>query len=351
MKPLMLWKIYLLVFISSSSVAQFIDRGYISLIRSGEFIRIPIERITCDYENGITLRAFGRTIEPSCNTIILSIVLNTLSKDPQDLNIEKCWLSVESKNDAGEFFYISFGFCDPFAFYSLSHMKSNKVYMSKTIDAQLHISNIEQMNFVTTLIGSFASSHVYYIEEHRDFIEIQDGQFVLSFESDIPLIDYSEQNQTPLIIESSDNQPNIIIVSQPEALNPEGNEYTEFSSSENVEMISPGQQPDQFIQKKFHRRTIETGRSNSATTGIRIFKDFRREENPTQQHSDYRQEIHTGQGLAITNPVQARNFENNNGVRNSGVQRQNPVVSNPASADDDENNSGTRNSGVRRGGR
>jgi hypothetical protein len=171
--------ICLLIFISSSSFAQPIDHGYISLTWSGKNIRISIERILCNNEDDITLRAFGRTTEPSRNTIVLSIVLHKLSTDPQDMNMTKSWLSLESKNNSGENFYISFGFHDPLSFYASYHESLARVNTIQTTAAQLFISNIEYKNGTIVLTGNFTSSHVNNAEGITETVEIQDGNFTL----------------------------------------------------------------------------------------------------------------------------------------------------------------------------
>jgi hypothetical protein len=365
------WKICLLVFICSSSFAQPIDHGYISLTLCGKNIRIPIERISYNNRDDITLRAFGRTTEPSCNTIALSIVLHKLSTDLQDMNTKKSWLSLESKNDAGKNFYISFGFGVPFSFYRMSHEQFDYVDMIQTTDAQFHISDIECQNNIMTLTGDFSSSHVYYIEEHREIIVIQDGQFLLRFESDIPLTDYHESDQTPSNVESSIIQQYFAIVSQSENLNQEGNETVEYSSSENMEITSPvQQQPDHFSPKKFNRRTTHTDRSDGVATGMPTSGFFRQRENtppppghnpiitfiidqpPSTPPDSYkRRETHTGRGPLVSNPAPAMNDENNKPTRDSGVKRGGHADSSPVLTknDDDDDNKGIRGSGPQRG--
>jgi hypothetical protein len=258
------WKMCLLVFISSSSFAQPIDHGYISLTRSGKNIRIPIERISCSNEDDITLRAFGRTTEPSCNTIVLSIVLHKLSTDPQDMNPAKSWLSLESKNNSGENFYISYGFRDPFSFYTSYDEPLARVNTIQTTAAQLLISNIERQNSTIVLTGNFTSSHVNNAEGNRETIEIQDGNFTLVAEENETMDTAIEEDVPPSPFDPYILPAYYFIVSpQLQSIS------TEEESFIDPAVPLPNQvQPSQKSpapQQEYNRRTTRTGRSAVTT--------------------------------------------------------------------------------------
>jgi hypothetical protein len=275
--------ICLLVFISSSSFAQPIDHGYISLTRSGKSIRIPIERISCKNEDELTLRAFGWTPKPSCNTIVLSLVFHKLSTDPQDINTTKSWLSFESKNESGENFYISFGFRDPFSFYISYNEPLARVNTIQTTAAQLLISNIERQNGTIVLTGNFTSSHVNNAEGNTETIEIQDGNFTLAAEENEIMIAASEEDVSP-----SPFDP-YILPTYYFTVSPQ----LQSKSTEEESFIDPAVpllnqvQPSQKSlapQQEYKRRTIRTDRGGSSTNPQNTYNNSSNREN--QQFPD-----------------------------------------------------------------
>jgi hypothetical protein len=269
-----LWKIYLLIFVSSSLFAQPVDHGFISLTRSGKSLYIPIERILYNNREDITIRAYGQTRTPSCNTIILSLVLYNFTTDPQDINTAKSWISFESKNDSGEDFYISFGFYDSYSFSASSDQSFSEESTLQNTLIELYLTQVEYQKSTIVLTGTFASKHVNTANGRRETIEIHDGHFVLLLETDNTITEAHGNDEFPLSSKEDNFQPYSFIIVHPELSHPVENTPIEYSSSTSSENV-PGNPTTsgQSFQENGIKRTARTGRSGPAAQPQRPFRN------------------------------------------------------------------------------
>jgi hypothetical protein len=269
-----LWKIFLLLFVSSSLFAQPADHGYISLTRSGKSLYIPIKHISYTNRENIIIRAYGQTRTPSCNTIILSLALYNLTTDPQDINTAKSWISFESKNDSGKDFYISFGFYDSYSFSASSEQSVPEVSTLQNTLIELYLTQVEYQKSTIVLTGTFASKHVNTANGRRETIEIHDGHFVLLLETD-NTITKTQGNEELTSLSKEDNfQPYSFIIVHPVLSQPVENTPIEYSSPTFSENIPDNPTTSgQSFQENGIKRTVRTGRSVQAAQPQRPFRN------------------------------------------------------------------------------
>jgi hypothetical protein len=249
----------LLAFISFSSFAQGVDHGNISFTISRMDIQVPIDSISYSQDNEITIRAFGYTTEPSSTIIILSIVLQRLSTDPQDLNLEKCWISLDHRNNFADDFYLSFGFEDFFAFYSSRTEQGGTVKKIQATSSSLFISKIEAIDNRIVLEGYFACSFINIHSGRIEPVEIQNAHFALVAMEAQTIATAAEENVSPSPFDPSILPPSSSAESSP--IQSTSMEEEIFSDpgvpSQNQIQPSPNTSTP---QPEYKQRTIGTGR-------------------------------------------------------------------------------------------